>query len=579
MNDFNPVEPLSAVQRAGGAGPASSGEVSPLAPPRLDGYRTDRLLGRGGTASVWLIRATPGDAPFALKVLEGSGARGPARSDPQAARRELRILQRFEHEHLVRVHEVLPTDQGPALRMDYAAGDSLLRLVASRGPLSVGEVVTILTPVAQALAYLHREGAAHGDVSPGNILFTAQGKPMLADLGTGRLLGESVGGQRVGTPGFLASPRHDGVGRLDTEADVFALAAVGWFAVSGRVPGPAAQRPPLSVLVPDVPAELVRLIEAGLSEDPRQRPSAGEFAQSVLRTAAVVPVDLVASVHPSVLPELRTRRAVQEARRGSRTPDRGRTSFRRSSGRPLAGVIRRGRGTDSARGTHARVRHGAWTGAAGVLAVALVAGGVVVAGPGLWSAGSGALRPEPDAVTAGAPTALQTAPSSQTPQSSTATRPPASPPEPPAQSAQSAQDDDLDLADPLKVLPALARMRVKALSTADPAVLDLVNVERSPAMEQDLLVVDGLIERGQVFSGLSVALENLRESGLPSGTGASGGRTTAVAASSLTSGYEVRTVPGEVVRSEPGRTRQELIFVLREVDGRWKILAVHEAPS
>ena len=77
------------------------------------------------------------------------------------------------------------------LIMDYAAGGSLGQLVAGRGELGPGETVTVLTPIAQALAYLHGQGFTHGDVSPGNVLFTAHGKPLLADLGVARMAADA----------------------------------------------------------------------------------------------------------------------------------------------------------------------------------------------------------------------------------------------------------------------------------------------------------------------------------------------------------------------------------------------------
>ena len=85
---------------------------------------------------------------------------------------------------------------GLGLVLDYAPGGSLAELMASRGSLGAGETVTVLTPVAQALAYLHGHGFTHGDVSPGNVLFTAHGKPLLADLGVARMVADPVGRPR-----------------------------------------------------------------------------------------------------------------------------------------------------------------------------------------------------------------------------------------------------------------------------------------------------------------------------------------------------------------------------------------------
>ncbi|WP_434994650.1 protein kinase domain-containing protein [Arthrobacter sp. Ld5] len=309
--------------------------------PVADGLRVGRLLGRGGSSAVWLV-TDDGGRRLALKVIapraagpaEGRPA-GPAAVPPHRGRhaatgtaaagatalpsspvagggtdpgvlvRELRLLQRFTHDHLLRVHGVVETDRGPGLLMDLAPGGSLLGLVTSRGPLPIPEVVTALVPVAQALGSLHAAGAVHGDVTPGNILFTAEGKPLLGDLGTARLLGAGRRGV-AGTPGFL-DPLHDG--SFDVGADVFALAAVAWFALTGRIPGPAEQRPPLALIVPEVPWELMHLIEDALSSRRDRRPTADQFARGLLSGSTPAPLDLVPAVHASVLPDLLTRSA------------------------------------------------------------------------------------------------------------------------------------------------------------------------------------------------------------------------------------------------------------------------------
>ena len=293
-------------------GARSGAGTGPGPPPVLEGFRTERLLGTGGSSSVWLVAAEDGGRPFALKIpLDGT-----PEADAAGSFREVDLLAGFQHDHLLVIHGPVATSRGTGIRMDYAPGGSLQNLLGVRGPLPVGEAVTVLAPIAQALAYLHAHGATHGDVAPGNILFTEEGKPLLGDFGLGRRLGEG-GRPAAGTPGFMAS-RGPGPGRLDTGADVFALAAVAWFVLTGRVPGPSVQRPPLSVLVPEVPLRFLELVEEGLSEDPGRRPDAASFASGLLRAVTPVPVDLVDAVDESVRPVLRTRSAVPAGRRARR---------------------------------------------------------------------------------------------------------------------------------------------------------------------------------------------------------------------------------------------------------------------
>lgn len=311
---------------------------SPGAAPEVAGFDVVRSLGRGSTASVWLVSEHSSGTEYALKCFTaGDGAHG-----EEAVRREVRILSVLDHDHLVRAHAVVRLRGQPGTRsggdggdvdgdtggpgarggsealgpmigliMDYAAGGSLGQLVAGRGRLGPGETVTVLTPVAQALAYLHGNGFTHGDVSPGNVLFTAHGKPLLADLGVARMVADAPAAADAGTEGFCDAAPVDAVrAGLQPERDVYSLAALGWYCLTGNAPEPGAQRPPLPLLVPEVPPALAAALESGLAEDRRLRPTAAEFAGAVHRSAVAAPVDLSVSVHPSVIPQLLTRRSL-----------------------------------------------------------------------------------------------------------------------------------------------------------------------------------------------------------------------------------------------------------------------------
>ncbi|MGO4191742.1 protein kinase [Arthrobacter sp. YAF17] len=307
--------------------------------PEVPGFDVGRCLGRGGNATVWLVTERQTGSEYALKCFPAGD--GLERGDAEEAiRREVRILSVLDHEHLVRAHSVvrLPggqlsrsgdddgdddadADWGEAvgLIMDYAAGGSVEQLVAGRGELGPGETVTVLTPIAQALAYLHGQGFTHGDVSPGNVLFTAHGKPLLADLGVARMVADATAVADAGTDGFRDPAPVDAVrAGLQPERDVYSLAALGWYCLTGRAPEPGAQRPPLPLLVPGVPAELAAALESGLHEDRRLRPSAAELAIVVHRSAVAAPVDLSVSVHPTVIPQLLTRRSLPATARERR---------------------------------------------------------------------------------------------------------------------------------------------------------------------------------------------------------------------------------------------------------------------
>ncbi|HET7415258.1 MAG TPA: serine/threonine-protein kinase [Arthrobacter sp.] len=550
---------------------AEMGGAAGNSPPSLAGYRSGRRLGTGGSASVWLVTSEHDGRQLAAKVF----APGSDTVTASQLRREVELLGGLDHEHLVRLHEVLEAEDGTTLLMDYAAGDSLAALVGARGPLPVEEVVTILTPMARCLAYLHGNGVTHSDVAPGNVLFTEHGKPLLADLGLGRMRGEG-GSSTAGTAGFVSAKAAgpDQHGRLRAEDDIHGLAAVGWYALTGRVPAAGDRRPPLPVVIPGVPEELALIIEAGLDPSPERRPSAGEFAQAVFHSAQPAPINLVPVVHESVLPHLLTRRNVMEHERKSGKRSRKLSSWkfpvrtdkqpRRVSGkRPAAG------------GIGLRI-----LAAGGIFLVAAIAAGAVL--------GDGGAEPAVLSETAAQSEATVrpgAAPLSGTEGQGKGTSGSSSSPSPAGSNPSKLPDGmqhQLKASDPRKAVPALAQLRSYAFSSGRTELLDRVNVAGSPAMSADRRIAERIERTDHVFAGFETrisAVERLealegqqRPTTAPSGDP---GQTTAfVAVTASSDGFVEKDKQGNIVRRNKRDHQQQLILELQRVDGQWLIANV-----
>src|SRR4051812_36761633 len=188
-------------------------------PPLVPGYTLEALLGRGGSGEVWRAVPRGGGPAVAVKVLVAG--------DPERQAREAALLGELDHPHLVRLHEVVhqPSRGGAprvALVLDLLAGGSLAALLDRRGRLRPGEVVTAIAPVAAPLAHAHLHGVVHGDLSPGTIVFTAEGRPVLTDLGVARVLGETSAGEV--TPAYV-DPTVARGGAPGPSSDVFGVAA------------------------------------------------------------------------------------------------------------------------------------------------------------------------------------------------------------------------------------------------------------------------------------------------------------------------------------------------------------------
>jgi hypothetical protein len=246
--------------------------VEPFAVP---GFEVVELLGFGATGEVWLAREQASGEEVALKRLR----RGAPAGARDRIRHEAGLLASLRHPHLVRLRAVVELADDLVLVLDHAGGGNLERLLAERGFLAPGEVVTLLTPLAQALEDLHRQGVVHGDVAPANVVLDLAGRPLLADLGIARVLGTPVTAVQ-GREAFLDPAVLDGAAPAPS-ADVYALAAVGALALGDERADQSSQA-----------VALRQVLSQALVREAFLRPTAGQFASRVYAACAPVPLVL-----------------------------------------------------------------------------------------------------------------------------------------------------------------------------------------------------------------------------------------------------------------------------------------------
>ncbi len=136
----------------------------------LPGCDALRLTGVSGDLQTWTGRdAATGRRVVVTRWCGGEGA----------------DLPRYDEAHLARRIAVLSIDGDAVLVEEAPAAGTLAELLARRGPLSTGETVTALLPLAETLERLHAGGTAHGRVGPDTVGFGADGRPVLLGAGLG----------------------------------------------------------------------------------------------------------------------------------------------------------------------------------------------------------------------------------------------------------------------------------------------------------------------------------------------------------------------------------------------------------
>ena len=301
-------------------------------PVHVPGYDVDELIGFGGAGEVWRARDLSSGETVAIKRLHARGVNA-----VQRLRREAAMLAAVAGPHVIGVRAVVVDGDDAVLVLDHAGGGSLATLLAVRGRVEPPELVTVLAPLAAALAAAHSRGLVHGDLTPANILFSGDGRPMLADFGVAHAVG--LAPDRVeGTSGYVDPEVIAGAGagagaraEVSTASDVYALGAVGYACLAGEPPGVPFR--PLAPLAAAAPAGLVEAIESALAPDGLDRPDARSLGDRVLGSCAAAPVVLVGGDVAPVVPVTATVRPPDPSVRAEPepvvTPSRGDEGWRR----------------------------------------------------------------------------------------------------------------------------------------------------------------------------------------------------------------------------------------------------------
>jgi len=258
-------------------------------------YALERELGRGGMAVVYLARDLKHDRPVALKVLLPELA---ASLGANRFQREIRLVARLQHPHILAVHDSGETSGRLWFTMPYVDGESLRDRLRREGRLSVGEALRITHDAAEALQYAHEQGVIHRDVKPENLLLTRDGNTLVADFGIARAADgdENItkGDATMGTPAYMSPEQADGAMAVDARTDIYSLAAVLYEMLAGAPPYPGTTAmsviakwlsepvPSARAARPEVPEEVDRALRRALSRSAGGRfGTMAEFARAL----------------------------------------------------------------------------------------------------------------------------------------------------------------------------------------------------------------------------------------------------------------------------------------------------------
>ena len=195
---------------------------------------------------------------------------------------EARVLARLEHPNIVKVYRIVEGAGTAYIAMEYVEGRSLTEEIKASGALGEARVREVVAALAGGLAVVHGAEMLHRDIKPSNVMVRVDGSPVLIDFGAAReLMGRTSRSiTSVLTPGYAPVEQYGTArDRQGPWTDIYALGALAYAALSGRVPDDATERmledrlePVEAVASGPVSGELAGAVMSALTTDYRRRP-------------------------------------------------------------------------------------------------------------------------------------------------------------------------------------------------------------------------------------------------------------------------------------------------------------------
>jgi serine/threonine protein kinase len=271
---MSPRDSLLGTRGSGGSGGYSHTQFLPG--DMIDSrYQVIGVIGRGGFGCVYKVLQILLRKEFALKTLNPVNV---TETTILRLRKEAQAASRLEHPNLVQALDFgMIEGIQPFLVMDLVEGPTLAEYLKENGRMTVDTALEIFIPLAQAIAYAHRQGVVHRDLKPSNVILApdrtrnASCIPKIVDFGIAkikfsdesRMMSLTATGDIFGTPLYMSPEQCAGTG-VDARSDIYSLGCMFFEALTGAPPFNGNN--PLEVMMQHGSASLPTLKEASLGE-------------------------------------------------------------------------------------------------------------------------------------------------------------------------------------------------------------------------------------------------------------------------------------------------------------------------
>jgi len=254
--------------------------------PTVGRYEVISELGQGAMGIVYKARDPKINRFLAIKTIRFSDEfeAEKIREVKDRFMREAQIAGKLAHPSIVAVYDVGEDYDLTYIAMEYLEGESLQKYCRKGFLLPLRKVLFIVSEVALALDYAHRQGVIHRDVKPANIMVLKDGKVKVTDFGIAKAVSSSQtkSGIVLGTPNYM-SPEQINGHEIDGRSDIFSLGVVFFQLLTAGLPFHGknltnlfyqitqVKHPSPREINPKVPHPVEQIVDKALAKDPKQR--------------------------------------------------------------------------------------------------------------------------------------------------------------------------------------------------------------------------------------------------------------------------------------------------------------------
>ncbi|MBN2418517.1 MAG: protein kinase [Deltaproteobacteria bacterium] len=151
--------------------------------------------------------------------------------------REAEIAGKLSHPAIVTIHDVGDDRDLTYMAMEYLEGEDLDKYIKKGNLLPVRSVLNIVTQIAEALDFAHKQGVIHRDIKPANVMLLSNGQVKVTDFGIAKAISSSKTktGVILGTPNYM-SPEQIMGQKVNSKSDIFSLGVLFYQLLTGELP-------------------------------------------------------------------------------------------------------------------------------------------------------------------------------------------------------------------------------------------------------------------------------------------------------------------------------------------------------